>query len=369
MSSAQNKLTPENLRVNGCAVLCLGCPETMQFGIDFSAWKTGPKFMGVHCIPPGVHFVYYAASADEYAERTGFWIHLRPKQVLVRNWDTETELFTRLDEDEELRYAEGVRHYEFDYNLGPYPLEHYQNWCELVRHVSMQTLSRVEPIDKNVSMKSKEYVPNAKDGLDGMEPFRATSSTLFFSNVPTLGILRRQKLKGAELTDFYMDKSELLDIMLGKITWQELLGELEMAFIVFVLGQNFDGFEHWKAMVILLAGCQRAWITHEELFSEFIRTIFNHLQKAPEDFFDDDLTSGNFLTQSLSNILEMSDESKSKVIRARASHLAALVQKRFGCDYRDLDQEQPVVVELTEDQKRIYIPEEQEAVIQSAMNG
>ena len=31
---------------HGCSVLCLGCPEGMLFGIDYSAWSVGPQFMG-----------------------------------------------------------------------------------------------------------------------------------------------------------------------------------------------------------------------------------------------------------------------------------------------------------------------------------
>jgi len=351
MTSRSQNLDPGHLRAEGCTILCLGCPDTMHFGIDFSSWKTGPKFMGVNCIPPGVHFVYYASTADEdYAERTGFWVHLRPRQVLVRSWDTETELFTRLDEDSELRYSEGVRQYDFDHNLGPYPVDNYSNWCELTRHMTMKTLQRVEPIDKNVSMKSQEYNPDTKDGLDGMEPFKANTSTLFFSTIPKLAGTRRTKLHGTDLTNFYMDKTELLEQMLTKITWKELLGELEMSFIVFVLGQNFDGFEYWKEVVLLLSGCQSAIIKYEEMYSEFIRILFTHLQKAPEDFFMDDLTSSNFLTRSISDLLEICEDAASQKIRQRAQHLAALVQKRFGCTWQELDDEQPTVVELTPEQ-------------------
>lgn len=39
----------QRLAEHGCSVLCLGCPEGMLFGIDYSAWSVGPQFMGVSC--------------------------------------------------------------------------------------------------------------------------------------------------------------------------------------------------------------------------------------------------------------------------------------------------------------------------------
>lgn len=318
----------------------------MQFGIDFACWTTGPKFMGVNLIPPGPHFIYYAASPDDYAERTGFWVYLKPRQVVVRQWDVETELMMTLEQDDELRYAEGVRQYDFDHNLGPYPQDKYANWLDLTRHLSAKTINRVEPLLKNVSHKSQEY--NPKTQVDGLEPFQAESVTLFFTSIPDVSALRKKQMQGSDLTRLYMDKTELLDKVLRKLEWKELLGELEMSFVIFVLGQNYDGFEHWKSLLMLLSACERGMEQHEILFAEFIRTLFTHLQQAPEDFFQDNLSAGNFLTRALGDLLETAGESKSKLIRTRASHLAALVQKRFGVDWHDLDEDQPTVVTLSE---------------------
>lgn len=315
----------------------------MQFGIDFACWATGPKFMGVNRIPPGSHFIYYSSGTGDYSDRTGFWTLLKPRQVIVRKWDTDTELLVTLSEDEEFRYADGVAHHDFDHNLGPYSLEHYNNWLELVRHVSQQTIHRVEPVVKNVTMKSMEYT--ATDELDGVEPFHSESNTLFFTTIPDVSRTRGKRLQGAELSMRYLDSSDTLEALLKKRTWQEVLGELEMAYVIFVLGQNYDGFEQWKQLVLLLSGCQRAVEEHTELFADFIRTLFNHLQQAPEDFFQDDLSAGNFLTRALTDLLEVASESACKTIRQRAGHLAALVQKRFGCDWHELDVDRPVIVE------------------------
>eukprot|EP00397_Hematodinium_sp_SG-2012_P041743 GEMP01046042.1.p1 GENE.GEMP01046042.1~~GEMP01046042.1.p1 ORF type:complete len:382 (+),score=70.91 GEMP01046042.1:118-1263(+) len=352
--------------LDGCSVLCLGCPPSMQFGIDFSCWATGPKFMGVNRIPPGSHFIYYSAGTGDYADRTGFWVYLKPQQVIVRKWDVETELLVMLPEAEELRYIDGVAHFDFEHNLGPYPFEHHNNWLELVRHVTPETIARVEPILKHVTMKSQEYNPETTNQdccarksisstkeyrpkpVDGLEPFSAESNILFFTPLPDLHCKVRKRLQGAELSKLHLDKSDALESLLKIRTWREVLGELEMAYIVFVLGQNFDGFEYWKELMLLLSCCSRAVEQHEELYADFIRILFCHLQQAPDDFFQDDLSAGNFLTRALGDLLEIACDATSKVIRDRASHLAALVQKRFGCDWRDLDEDAPVIVESDE---------------------
>ena len=40
-------------------LFCQHVPEGTVFGIDNYVWHTGPNFMGIKLIPPGIHFVYY----------------------------------------------------------------------------------------------------------------------------------------------------------------------------------------------------------------------------------------------------------------------------------------------------------------------
>ena len=41
------------------SLLCLDVPPGTQFGVDYSNWTVGARFMGVKLIPPGVHFAWF----------------------------------------------------------------------------------------------------------------------------------------------------------------------------------------------------------------------------------------------------------------------------------------------------------------------
>ena len=52
-----------------------------------------------------------------------------------------------------------------------------------------------------------------------------------------------------------------------------VLGELQMAFILFAVGHAFEAFDAWKSLVTLFTSCEEALLSHPDLFSEFARTV------------------------------------------------------------------------------------------------
>lgn len=400
----------QQLQEYGCSVLCLDCPEGILFGIDYSAWAVGPKFMGVKLIPPGLHFIYCSGSAEEVgATRSGFFLYMRPKDIAVLRWDPETEELVKLEnQDEEMRYADGVRGYDFDGNLGPYPHELDSDWRELTRHATADLVDRIEPLSKTVRSKRAEYdvgqeaqgapaAPSAATDasakaevaenevdtemdedapsmdVDGapqaasqhpaaeQQPKGASSrfesnlgsGSLFFSTVP-----RCRKAKGLspeETSRLHMDRSGQLDEMIAKeYKGNELniLGELQLAYIAFLLGQNYDGFEQWKALLLLLCGCESAVTTRPELFAELLRGFFSQLTQAPADLFGDDLTKENFLSSCAVSLIELCDSAEAPPrLRKRCGKLRELVAEKFGVSTEDLallGEDAPQVVDLDE---------------------
>ncbi|KAL4614007.1 hypothetical protein ACB092_07G024000 [Castanea dentata] len=70
-----------------------------------------------------------------------------------------------------------------------------------------------------------------------------------------------------------------------------LLGELQFAFIAFLMGQSLVGFLQWKALVNLLFGCIEApFRTRTQLFTKFIKVIYYQLKFGLEKDHTD--TSG-----------------------------------------------------------------------------
>ena len=68
-------------------------------------------------------------------------------QVQVLRWQPSVELLAGLgDEDEEERYACGVRNFDFDAGLAPYNFAAYGAWLELAGGISPETLERLLPV-------------------------------------------------------------------------------------------------------------------------------------------------------------------------------------------------------------------------------
>merc|ERR1719198_2833153 len=116
-----------------------------------------------------------------------------------------------------------------------------------------------------------------------------------------------------------------------------ILGELQLAYIAFLLGQNYDGFEQWKALLLLLCSCESAVTTRPELFAELLRSFFSQLSQAPQDLFGDDLTKENFLGSCAVSLLEICDSEEAQPrLRKRCGKLRELVAEKFGVGTEDL---------------------------------
>jgi len=155
-----------------------------------------------------------------------------------------------------------------------------------------------------------------------------------------------------QITKMYTDKSTILEDLLQKRypnKPNELLGELQFAFISFLMGQSYDGFEQWKELLALLCDSESSLYKRHDLFYNFIAVLHFQLEQVPEDFFDDLVTGNNFLTKVLKNFFELTEDPQmdSKVLE-RASNLKKYVEKRFKIVLESMeeDEDAPVIVEL-----------------------
>lgn len=148
-----------------------------------------------------------------------------------------------------------------------------------------------------------------------------------------------------------MDRTPQLEEMIAKqYSGNELaiLGELQLSYISFLLGQNFDGFEQWRALLLLLCSCEDAALRRTELFAELLRTFFTQLSQAPSDLFGDDLTKENFLGSCALSLLEICNTDAPK-LQKRCSKLRELVEEKFGLSTEELallGEDAPEVVDL-----------------------
>ena len=78
-----------------------------------------------------------------------------------------------------------------------------------------------------------------------------------------------------------------------------LSGELQFAFVCFLLGNVYEAFEHWKRLLNLLCRSEEAMVKHHSLYVNLISILYHQLGEIPADFFVDIVSQDNFLTSTL----------------------------------------------------------------------
>ncbi|KAI1716149.1 AAR2 protein [Ditylenchus destructor] len=327
-------------------------PTGMEFGIDYKSWQVGPKFLGLKMIPPGLHFVYMSVKD---APRIGFFYNFRQKEVVVRKWDKAAEDLENYTSPEEEMDRLRANLQNIDKNLAAYPYSTYNQWVSLSNHVTEKTVKRLSPenalgkITSQTDLVSKEQEIEAQMGdpmgtsaVDRNHPSRIRftdaiglpvmsakpGTSMRFSEVPQVSLADTNlKKAGIDSSDrFYTLLKSLGD------NQKELLGEFQFSFVVFLIGQVYEGFEQWKRLIHLMCSCNRALVTHSQFFLDLLMVIHFQLKQCPEDFFHDQLAKDNFLWATLSLFfanVEDSDGASSE-LRSKTAKFKQLVEKRFN---------------------------------------
>lgn len=389
--------TAQILFREGATMVCLDVPEGTEFGFDYSSWTAGPLFKGVKMIPPGIHFVYYSArnkQADEVGPRTGTFINFEQKSVVVRKWNPIAEELTEdgISADDVQRIQDNLK--DLDRFLGPYPYEGYKKWVSLSNFITPELLDKLQPQSKRIcsvtdlvsevsntqsrklrktsgSTKTSEdqdetKVSKEKDLQDNKEEnAEPTSLKDAESRLPDMKVREESKIQfskipkqkyppgcsPAEMTKYSIDSSYALESILCsnyKDNEAKILGEIQFAFICFLIGQVLDAFEQWKNLVHVMCTSEEALQNHASLFLNFISVIHYHIQETPEDFFVDILSANNFLTSTLqeffSNLENMSSDSD---LKKRGLKFRDYLTQKFKWDFTsEPDDYAPTVVDL-----------------------
>lgn len=83
------------------------------------------------------------------------------------------------------------------------------------------------------------------------------------------------------------------------LSFLHLSGELQFAFVCFLLGNVYEAFEHWKRLLNLLCRSEEAMAKHRTLYISLISVLYHQLGEIPADFFVDIVSQDNFLTSTL----------------------------------------------------------------------
>ncbi|XP_060524302.1 protein AAR2 homolog isoform X2 [Cylas formicarius] len=315
---------------NGAIFVLLNVPEGTEFGIDLKSWNTGEKFRGVKMVPPGIHYIFYSSVSNtgDTAPRTGFFHFFKKSEVYVKKWDniTQENLLKKLNPlCGEVRSALEL-----------------ENCCDADRPRG----SRSETGES--SSKRLRNSHGEDDLLPYLQPKDGTELRL--TQFPEK--CYPEGSSPSEITTHSLDSTYVLEKMIHTyLQPTDILGELELCYICFLVGHSLEAFEQWKKLFSLLCSCERALIKYRKIYDLFLNVVELQVKEVPEEFIADIVTNNNFVYAKLRDLFRFIRNSDADdQLKCKAERLRKSLKHSCKWDFGNLDLEEedeaPVVVEL-----------------------
>lgn len=323
---------------NGGFILIFNVKKGTQIGLNWFECLTDDNFLGFKMVPSdrSVNFLYANAVDKDTGisgapgARVGYFFKLtRPGEILYLYWDSENEILSELTENKAHEMNLSVPNLEqlksIDHRLAPFPYKTGLKWKSLSSNVILE-----------------DNVLNS-EGHDKFLHYDEYREKYWFD------------LKNASAMDKYLyreDSSWLFNSKTYDI--EKFLSDFELNFINFVLGQDFDSFEHWKIILKIfshyLDGFSCKTSHTKNYMSKFIRTLIIQLVEFPKDMMDVS-QEDNLLFVYLCKIIKLSRQS----LPERSARLHKFISEQFGWrvdldsrndDEYEAEDEKPVIVVL-----------------------
>lgn len=318
-------------------------PPSFDFGIDCFSYETKSDFRGICMIPAGFHIIYWSTGIGS---RQGYFIPFEKDEVVVKSWDSVVEDLLpvhNLSDWSLSNLLAAISRGELDPHLGPYPLEIYKSWTNLSNYITSSSLSLVGIPPHTLILPGDlqdAHSPEEKN-LQALQPYFPNSARI--AQYCDIKSFERQFLQsnqfenGSQVTQFHLDRSELLGYLLTHHykTWENLLAELQISFLLFMLIFSYPSLEHWKSLVNLISSSERVLLQHPQFTCGFLRAFYEQLHYSPDDFFETEISSNNFLRPILSSLFDNLGGALDEHVREHRNRLLIFTQKKFNIYQED----------------------------------
>jgi len=309
-------------------------------------WELGPRFEGLRGVGAGLHLLSFAPRGDG-AGREGVFVACAAGDVLLKAWDAANEraggvsfefLFVNNTNHRCVAHGGGappldapqlrsLRAAAARLRLAPYPDGHAATWAGLSGFVTAATLKRAGlAVDVVFGPGSVDDEAGAGDGasasLTRCDAVRLRELFARSVDTPTafFGPDASARVEALAAADFGGDVSAVL-------------GEWQLAFVLFLAVGSFGALRQWQRLASLLCACDalldRADVCGGGFFEAVKDVLQNQLALAPPDFFEDALSRDeDVLRPALGALLEAA--AARPALAPGAEALFAFGKRRFG---------------------------------------
>lgn len=323
------------------ALVLSDVPDRALAGIDLISFTTSPRFLGVKNLPNSWHFVFVGVN-DSFSIRHGAWFHVEDTetdpQLLVKIWSLLNEELVPVTNDETVKEWKGRLPQIWRERLTPYrqsvtdsdevrdgaanevqdaavmPLDEPSDWTKLTDCITARLLSR---ITRNTAKTNPgnhfgiTSASSAKQDFDAIPGLVQGPDTMAAEDELQLLLIDlkqtwREGAVGRERTEAAQDRSWAFKQLVNDYCHgdeNEVLGEMQMTFIMVLTLNNNSCLEQWKRILSLLLTCSAAAVEQSEFFVHVIAVLrlqLQHSLDADGGLFDLSDSHGNFLKQLLS---------------------------------------------------------------------
>jgi A1 cistron-splicing factor AAR2 len=269
----------------GAVLGIVGLPSGYNIGMNMRMWEVGEKFTGIRGISPGVHFVYYSSYDDEI--RQSFFITIDGSNpMFVYEWSKQNECLELVQATERYSHLRSFFLNDFRYISGLAPFDSCideqssKNWLSASRYISTDVIARIQPING---------LPFGSSQQPSGDLPKSSVPSIFFTEVGKVQLPPGSS--GSAITQSRMDSSLHLRQFLARVNNRaelDVIGELQAAFILFLLGTNYEAFVQWRKMLEVFLKCKEEGIrARSDLFVALSDALKFQVEQLPDDFMLD----------------------------------------------------------------------------------
>ncbi len=302
------------------------CPPGIEIGLDCLVYQTGPNFKGFSAVEKGLHILYYSYGNFP---RQGFFFTAEPNESLILfSWSKE---FEEIVPDQTSFTPEMIINLKASILRGDYPnsfiLQNEKKnsiWKSISQFVTndvllmrgcklKHTIAPGSDADESADIQqiSKHYFKQKEEKVDSSNRYQSftfldlakiESMTIQskYNQTTSLSDYQKQPSVGQGITRMKMDKSWLITLLVGEYYEEHMsrfFGDIQLAFILFILLYSYRGLQYWKDSILLLCSSETFLLhnPHYTFTNHFLQLFFYQLNFVHESFFEEEVSVDNFL--------------------------------------------------------------------------